>query len=95
MAHLKTLGSQTSLAPVLDILSTNPGMPFDKAKWPYVGFKGGSEPGVLSLAWLLRRSDNRWFVLSLTLNDSTTATDQTNAAVGVAQGALSLLATAP
>jgi hypothetical protein len=33
--------------------------------WPYVGFKGGSELGVLSGTWLLHRADFRHFVYSV------------------------------
>jgi hypothetical protein len=73
----------------------NPGMQVDAARWPYVGFKGGSEPGVLQLTWLLRRADDRWFVLSMTVDDPTSAADHALAAVGLAQGALGLLATTP
>lgn len=33
------------------ILKINPGIPDEKGLWSYVGFKGGSEPGVLGMAW--------------------------------------------
>jgi hypothetical protein len=36
--------------------------------WPYVGFKGGSEPGVLNMTYLLRRDDDKWFVVTLGFN---------------------------
>ena len=55
--------------PIRSILGTNPGLVFDRRVWPYVGFKGGGEPGVLSMTWLMLRRDLRWFVLSMTLND--------------------------
>lgn len=95
MAKLRGLGGQPDLGPVLDVLAVNPGLPVDTARWPYVGFKGGSEPGVLQLTWLLRRSDDRWFVLSMTLDDPADATDHSVAAVGLAQSALDLLAAVP
>ncbi len=95
MATLRDLGGKPGLGPVLDILAVNPGMPVDSARWPYVGFKGGSEPGVLQLTWLLRRADNRWFVLSITLDDPASAADHTLAAVGLAQGAMNLLSAVP
>ncbi len=95
MATLQDLGTRPGLAPALDALAVNPGMPVDKTRWPYVGFKGGSEPGVLQLTWLLRRADERWFALAITLDDPADATDHSLAAVGVAQGALGLLATTP
>jgi hypothetical protein len=81
------------LAPIRRILAQNPGIAFDKKTWPYVAFKGGSEPGVLSLTWLLERSDGRSFVLSIVLNDSARAIDEAGA-VNVAEGAVNLLATA-
>ncbi len=92
MARLRDFGTQPDLAPVLDILSVNPGMPFDPARWPYVGFKGGSEPGVLQLTWLVRRDDDRWFVLSITVDDPADATDRTLPIVEIARGAFDLLA---
>jgi beta-lactamase class A len=94
MAKLRDLGGTPGMGQVLDALAVNPGLPVDTARWPYVGFKGGSEPGVLQLTWLLRRSDDRWFVLAITLDDPADATDHSLAAVGVAQGALDLLAAA-
>ena len=48
-------------APVRSILALNPGVPYDPDDWSYVGFKGGSETGVLSLAWYLE-GDNGDFV---------------------------------
>lgn len=95
MVKLRDLGSEPGLGPVLDILAVNPGLPVDTARWPYVGFKGGSEPGVFQLTWLLRRSDDRWFVLSMTLDDPADGTDHTIPGVGLAQSALALLAAAP
>lgn len=56
--------------PMMEILGMNPGLPFDRERWPYVGYKGGSEPGVLNMTWLMLRGDGRWFVLVLTANDA-------------------------
>ncbi len=37
-----------------DIMGINPSMlPATREKWAYAGYKGGSEPGVLNLTWLL------------------------------------------
>ncbi|MDC0887119.1 serine hydrolase [Altererythrobacter sp.] len=39
---------------VRSIMAVNPAMPKAVAeKWSYIGYKGGSEPGVLNLSWLL------------------------------------------
>lgn len=42
---------------VRDILAINPGAAFDADEWSYVGYKGGSEPGVINLAWYLESTD--------------------------------------
>ena len=91
MVALQAAARRPGLAPIRQILARNPGMPFDKKTWRYVAFKGGSEPGVLSLTWLLTRSDGRSFVLSIVLNDPNKAIDETGA-VNVAEGAVDLLA---
>ena len=52
------------------ILSKNPGVPLDKAKWPWIGFKGGSEPGVINLTLLLKSSDGGWYAVNGTWNDT-------------------------
>jgi beta-lactamase class A len=83
--------SNPKAAPALDVLAKNPGIPVAKDKWPYVGFKGGSEPGVLNGTWLLRRDDGRWFVVTASLNDTTRAIDEPRA-IGLATGIFDLLA---
>jgi beta-lactamase class A len=69
MAGLARLARVSRLAPIRSILSKNPGIPVDTKVWRYVGYKGGSEPGVVSLAWYLERRDGRAFVLAIVLND--------------------------
>lgn len=44
--------------------------------WAYVGYKGGSEPGVLNLTWLLRDESGRWHMLTLGWNNPDAALDQ-------------------
>jgi hypothetical protein len=94
MFALRELSAQPGLGSVSDILAVNPGITVDRVSWSYVGFKGGSEPGVLQLTWLLRRADNRWFVLSLTLNDPAKLIDDASAA-SLAGDAVRLLAQTP
>jgi hypothetical protein len=93
MAALVDEGSRPDLAPLRQILSINPGIAFDHATWPYVAYKGGSEPGVLSTTWYLRRSDGQAFVLSIVLNDAA-RNISTLAEVEIAQAAADLLARA-
>ncbi|HLU65126.1 MAG TPA: serine hydrolase [Kofleriaceae bacterium] len=75
---------------LLQVLGHNPGVPVDREDWPYVAFKGGSEPGVINLSWMARRADGRWFVVVATVNDDGRALDEA-AVVRAAGGALALL----
>jgi hypothetical protein len=61
-----------------DILAINPGLDFSKHKWSYIGYKGGSEPGVLNMTYLLQSAgkDGRWFVVSLTWNNPVKALEE-------------------
>ncbi|MBM4107524.1 MAG: serine hydrolase [Phycisphaerae bacterium] len=56
----------TPLARALD----GPGLSIDRRHWASVGFKGGAEPGILSLNWILTRDDGRRFVLAFLWNDA-------------------------
>jgi Beta-lactamase enzyme family len=46
------------------------------ANWQYVGFKGGSEPGVLNLTWLLTDKAGRDWVLTLGWNNPAAVVDE-------------------
>lgn len=58
------------------VLAVNPGLSWPSGEWSYIGFKGGSEPGVLDLSFLLRRADGQWFVLTATWNNPEKAVDE-------------------
>jgi hypothetical protein len=94
MVTLRDMSQRSGLEPVADILSINPGIEFDPEVWTYVGFKGGSEPGVLNLTWVLERADGRWFTLSVTLNDLDNPIDEM-AALRAVSGAVLLLEQTP
>lgn len=94
MVYLGDAARRPGLTPIRSILARNPGITPDVVTWRYVAFKGGSEPGVLSLVSLLERSDGRVFVLALVLNDPDHAIDQA-AAVALAEGVVELLAAVP
>ena len=87
MVWLHQAASTPGLEPLLDILSINPGVPFDKRVWPFVGYKGGSEPGVLAVSWLLERNDGRLFFLAGIHNDSAALIDQSRAIFLISVGA--------
>ena len=89
---LRDAWARPGLEPVKDIMMANLGVPFDRDIWSQVAFKGGSEPGVLALAWLLERSDGEVFTFALAVNDTTTPLDQ-EAITLTAGGAVALLET--
>jgi len=92
MAALWTRAQTPQGKPLLDILAKNPGLPLDRKRWPYIGYKGGSEPGVLSMAYLLRRDDDRWFFVSVGLNAAEGGALDEPKALGVMGGVIALLA---
>lgn len=52
------------------ILSRNPGIIRPVAtQWAYVGYKGGSEPGVMNMSLLLKAASGDWYVLVGSWND--------------------------
>jgi hypothetical protein len=58
---LRREGGTTPLA----LLAINPGIdPATRGKFDYLGFKGGSEPGVITLNFLVRRKDGRWLAIA-------------------------------
>jgi beta-lactamase class A len=55
-------------APVKQILATIPGIELDKAKWPYIGAKGGNLPGDLTFSWYAVDHAGQPWVVSFQLN---------------------------
>ncbi|MFF4778737.1 hypothetical protein ACFY05_38525 [Microtetraspora fusca] len=54
----------------------NAGLALDRAQWPCVWFKGGSEPGVSDLGHLARTADGRSFVVTTLASDPRTPFDE-------------------
>jgi hypothetical protein len=86
--------SDFSLQPLLEIMALETQLQLDGEVWPYAGFKGGSEMGLLHGTWLVRRHDDRWFVLSMGFNDTEQALDM-EAAIGAMTAAFDALAQVP
>ena len=55
-------------APVKQILSAIPGIELDRAKWPYIGAKGGNLPGDLTFSWYAVDRSGQPYVVSFQLN---------------------------
>lgn len=66
---LHRLEQQEGMETLSQIMRANRGLILDRAVWHSIAYKGGSEPGVVSMSWLLERADDRWFILTLTWND--------------------------
>lgn len=59
------------------VMTAGKGMGEDvAAKWGYVGFKGGSEPGVLNLTWLLQSRSGAWYLATMGWNNPAAPVDQ-------------------
>ena len=84
MVSLKAQADATPTAPVGAILSKNPGLTDDKKLYKYIAFKGGSEPGVLNMTWLMQRKiDDKWVFLTVGFNDSGNLIDDMKAVLAV------------
>ncbi len=58
------------------ILAMNSGVgPAAAANWRYVGYKGGSEPGVIAMSFLLRAKNGDWYALAASWNNPASAVD--------------------
>ncbi len=52
------------------VLSKNPGLgPDARGRWQWVGYKGGSEPGVMNMTYLLQAKGGDWYVVTASWND--------------------------
>lgn len=70
---LRTRGGKDAL----DILAINPGIaPGEAARFAYLGFKGGSEAGVISMNFLARTRAGHWYTLTASWNDPGALVDE-------------------
>jgi beta-lactamase class A len=94
LAGLKQLSEKTALEPIASILSINHGdIGLDTTQWPTVWFKGGSEPGVLTVGYLARNSDGHTFVVVGMLANPTAALSPsaTGELIALARGAYGIV----
>lgn len=62
--------------PARGLLAINPGVRSATGAFRYVGFKGGSEPGVLNLTFLLEGKDGALYTLAASWNDAAARLDE-------------------
>jgi hypothetical protein len=89
MADLRRRNS----APMMAAMAINSGVgPVAAEPWRYLGYKGGSENGVLSMSLLgQRKSDGKWFVVTASWNNPE-ANVETDRLVGLVRRLLALAA---
>ena len=95
-ADLMALATRPSLAPLTKILSANTGdIPVDAKDWPTIWFKGGSEPGVLTLNYLATSGTGKTYVVSMMVADPDHPLPEsaTGSLLAAAAGALHLATT--
>lgn len=72
MIHLRNIENDT----VRDILSVNKGIaPSSAAKWQYLGYKGGSEPGVISMSFLAQSKSGEYYAITGSWNNAAASVD--------------------
>ena len=77
---LATLARQPALAPIGRVLSLNDdGLQLDPAQWKTTWFKGGSEPGVLTLAFLATNRSGQSYVVTVLAENTSQPIDQASA----------------
>jgi beta-lactamase class A len=64
--NLRRMNSQTAR----DVMAVNSGVGAAAAgKWRYLGYKGGSEPGVISMSFLAQSKASEWYAISGSWNN--------------------------
>ncbi len=96
LAGLAESQAEPGLGPIATVLSTNNGgLNLNPGTWPRVWFKGGSEPGVLTLGYLARDSSGQTFVVVVLTEDTSKPVQESLAveiqALDVVAGAFGLL----
>jgi beta-lactamase class A len=70
--NIRRTGNQTAL----DVLAVNKGVaPASAVKWQYLGYKGGSEPGVIAMSFLAQSKAGDWYAISGAWNNPEKAVD--------------------
>jgi beta-lactamase class A len=91
---LAALARQPGLAPIGRVLSLNDdGLQLDPAQWQTTWFKGGSEPGVMTLAFLATSRSGHSYMVAVQAEDRSQPIDQatvTPAILSVVRGAFTL-----
>lgn len=92
MNWLRVSSDNVPLDKARGVMTISKALPPETAKmWKYVGYKGGSEPGVISMTYLLQSDKGEWFVVTASWNDEKKVVDENKFATLV-QSAVKILA---
>lgn len=94
-AGLHAQAQDPALSPLPAVLSQEDvGIDLPRRAWPTVWYKGGSEPGVLTMGWLATDADGETFVVEAMVSDPDTAlaADSLTDLVAIGRDAFALLA---
>ena len=95
-ASLAALAARPGLAPIGQVLSLNDdSLALDPAQWKTTWFKGGSEPGVLTMAYLATTRTGHSYVVTVLAEDPSQPIDETIAVpvmLSAVKGAFTLAA---
>lgn len=70
LARLMNQFRSEGMADARAIMAINPGIPRDTAaNWAYLGYKGGSEAGVISMSFLTKSKAGRWYAVTGSWNN--------------------------
>ncbi len=73
LSHMRAMDNPEMQA----IMAISPGVgSSDAGRWRYLGYKGGSETGVMNMTFLGQRPDGRWFAVTGSWNNSAAALDE-------------------
>jgi hypothetical protein len=87
MMDLHRVEALAGMEPLKEALRQKRGIKLDPGVWPEVVYKGGSEPGVLNMTWLLKREDGKVFLMSVGWNNAETTLQEARAVDLAAAGA--------
>lgn len=92
MNWLRVNSDKTPLDKSRGVMTISKALPAETAKmWKYVGYKGGSEPGVISMTYLLQSEKGEWFTVTASWNDEKKVVNE-NEFAALVQSAVKLLA---
>ena len=79
------LARRPGLAPIGDVFALNDGgLGLDAAQWQTTWFKGGSEPGVLTLNYLATTRSGHTYVVSALAENASAPIDEAGASLDMA-----------